>query len=85
CGGCATMCHPPCLRGAGGEAVSPLHAVLIEKWCLVPGGARGKVVVRRKEIEGETVTNVGGTVLNNPLCSPAGCQQELEVADRPWE
>lgn len=29
---------------SGGEALSPLHAVLIEKWCLLPGGvpARGQ-------------------------------------------
>ncbi|KAI4813095.1 hypothetical protein KUCAC02_024443, partial [Chaenocephalus aceratus] len=41
CGGCATMCRRHIFRASeepGVKQWSPLHAVLIEKWCLVPGG-----------------------------------------------
>lgn len=34
------VCECVCVF-SGGEAVSPMHAVLIEKWCLVPGGGVG--------------------------------------------
>ncbi len=37
---CVCM-HEPVCAFSGGDAVSPMHAVLIEKWCLVPWGVWG--------------------------------------------
>lgn len=36
------VCVSACVFLIGGETLSPIHAVLIEKWCLVPGGAASK-------------------------------------------